>query len=294
MGGTKIECVVISEDQKVLYRDRVPTEASGGYNHVMGQVKKLVDMAKDATDLAPDYIGMCTPGSTDRDTGLLRNSNTVALNHKPFHADLQTTLGIPVYMENDANCLALAEHHMGIVAEQFPEASVTFGVILGTGVGGGIVHNGKLISGYNGIGGEWGHNYLDQSGGECYCGKVGCVETVISGPALERFYTSLSGERKKLKDVYTSYKNGDDDNATKTIDRLIHYFGVGISVVINIVDPDVIVIGGGVGNIDDIYTRGLEAAKRYIFSPTAKCQIVKPKLGDSGGVFGAAFIDPNA
>ncbi|MCL4158468.1 UNVERIFIED_CONTAM: hypothetical protein GTU68_023055 [Idotea baltica] len=193
-------------------------------------------------------------------------------------------------MANDANCFALAEARMGAVKKQNIKAEVVFGVIMGTGVGGGVVVNGKIINGRNGIGGEWGHNHLDDSGGDCYCGKVGCVETVISGPFVQKYYTSLTGEEKKLKDIVDLHRSGTDENATKTINRLTHYFGKAISVVIDIIDPDVVVIGGGVGNIDELYTDGVQAAKDFAFNDGLDTIFLKPELGDSAGVFGAAML----
>jgi fructokinase len=204
--------------------------------------------------------------------------------------DLEKILGVEMFMANDANCFALAEANMGAAKEQYPNAKVVFGVIMGTGVGGGVVVDGKVINGLQGIGGEWGHNFLDESGGACYCGKSGCVEKVLAGPALEKYYASISGQSKSMKDVYELYKKGEDPFAKQTMDRLVHFFGLALSVVVNILDPDVIVIGGGVGNIDIIYSEGRESLKKYVFNNKLDTPVIKPKLGDSAGVFGAAFL----
>ena len=161
---------------------------------------------------------------------------------------------------------------------------------MGTGVGGGLVVNGKIINGRHGIGGEWGHNFLDESGGQCYCGKVGCVETVICGPFTEKYYKSLSGKEIKLQEIVELHRQGSDINATKTINRLTHFFGKAISVVIDIVDPDVVVIGGGLGNIDELYVDGVQSAKEYVFNNGLETVFLKPELGDSAGVFGAAML----
>ena len=291
LGGTKIEGVIIdtANENKIIARKRVPTEGQNGYHHVLNQIKKLIDLLKDESSIHPERIGIGTPGSIYPPTGLLKNSNSIHLNNQPILSDLQNILKIPVALANDANCFALAETHMGSVTGLMIETPVVFGVIMGTGVGGGLVVNGQIINGANGIGGEWGHNFLDASGGECYCGKSGCTETVISGPALEKFYEQISGQRKALQQIVLDQKS--DSHAKATIDRLIHFFGLGISTIINIIDPNVIVIGGGVGNIDLLYTRGLEEVKKYVFNPDCSTQILKPKLGDSAGVFGAAFLN---
>ena len=292
LGGTKIEAAVL-EDAKtgeVLVRRRIATEAEGGQQHILKRIRSLVEMVSAEIGSKPDHIGMGTPGAIDRVTGLLKNSNTVCLNGTPFLEDVQDILGASVTMANDANCFVLAEARFGAAARKFPDAPVVFGVILGTGVGGGVVVNGEIIHGLHGIGGEWGHNFLDESGGKCYCGKVGCVETIISGPALQRYYTKLTGEKRSLPEIVTRYKEGNDQAATDTINRLTHFFGKAISVVINILDPEVIVIGGGVGNIDDIYTDGVTSVQDWIFNDRCDTHFVKPELGDSAGVIGAALL----
>jgi len=292
LGGTKIEGAILESRQnpRVLYRMRVPTEAQKGYDHIIGQVRTLVDMLSEESGMRPESLGLGHPGTLDPITGVIKNANTTALNGRPFHEDLKNTLGIPVKLANDANCFAVAEALMGAAPEMLPNAEVVFGVIMGTGVGGGVVVRGKVINGRQGIGGEWGHNFLDEIGGPCYCGRTGCVETVISGPALERFYEKNSGKHLQLKEIVALSLTGADPIATATMDHLIHYFGKAIAVVINILDPDVIVIGGGVGNIDRLYTDGVQEALKYLFNPRIDTIFVKPKLGDSAGVFGAALL----
>ena len=208
----------------------------------------------------------------------------------PLKKDVEKILGIPIEIANDANCFALAESKWGIVKEKAPEAKLVFGIIMGTGVGGGIVINNTVWGGCHGIAGEWGHNFLDESGGQCYCGRTGCVETILAGPSLQKYYASLTGEKIKLKDIVARYEQGNDDAAKKTIDRLIYFFGKAVSVVTNMLDPDVIVIGGGVGNIDLLYTQGPESLKQFIFNNRVDVKILKPSLGDSAGVFGAAAL----
>jgi predicted NBD/HSP70 family sugar kinase len=179
---------------------------------------------------------------------------------------------------------------LGVVQKVKPDAEVVFGVIMGTGVGGGVVVNGKIINGKQGIAGEWGHNFLDESGGKCYCGKTGCVETIISGPALQRYYHSLTGNAITLKEISEAYQKGTDDAAIVTMDRLITMFGKALAVVVNIIDPDVIILGGGVGNIELLYSKGKKEVEKTVFNINPAVLIVRPMLGDSAGVFGAALL----
>lgn len=292
LGGTKIEGVVIESGRtlNVIARKRVPTEKEKGYDRIKNNVIGLVKALEAEVDFSFDKIGIGTPGAIDSKTGLLKNSNTTSVNGKPFQKDLSEELGKMVKMANDANCFAVAEAHLGAVKDHVPDAQVVFGVIMGTGVGGGIVVDGKIINGLHGIGGEWGHNFLDASGGLCYCGKIGCTETVISGPFTEKYYHAISGKKLLLKDIVENYRDGNDEFATRTIQRLLEQFGRGISTIINILDPDAIVIGGGVGNIDELYTLGVEEAKKHVFNNYLNTVFLKPKLGDSAGVYGAALL----
>ena len=294
LGGTKIEGAVLDADTfETKARLRVPTEQEQGYHHIIGQIKKMVGMLQEHTGQTASRLGIGTPGSTDPKTGLLKNSNTVCLNNQPLFDDINEALGIPVSMANDANCFALAETRMGVVPEVCPDARLVFGVIMGTGVGGGLVIDNQVWNGKMGIGGEWGHTFLDASGGPCYCGDIGCTEQVISGPALERYYASISGNNLKLKEIVLKYRDQSDSYAVDTIERLLHFFGRGLSNVINVLDPDVVILGGGVGNIAELYTLGVESLEKYIFNPRFETIVAKPKLGDSAGVFGAAFLASN-
>lgn len=292
LGGTKVEGVVLdkSANWQVVHRQRIPTEQEHGYKHIVGQIKQLVDLMAEAVGEKPPCIGIATPGTIDPPTGLMKNSNTTCLNDQPFLADVAAALSVPVKMANDANCFAVAEAKMGIVQDVKPDAAVVFGVIMGTGVGGGIVINGQVLNGAQGIGGEWGHTFLDESGGPCYCGNIGCTEKVIAGPSLERFYREQSGNSLSLKEIVQRHKAGTDPVASLTIERLLHFFGKGIANVINVIDPDVIVLGGGVGNIDLLYTEGVARVADFVFNNRLDTQFLKPKLGDSAGVFGAAML----
>ncbi len=285
LGGTKIEGAALSTDDlsKPIARLRVKTEAHLGYDHVLAQIASLVAQLERIAGPAPVRIGMGTPGVEDPSTGLVRNSNSVCLNGRTLSRDVSARLGRQVVMANDANCFALAEARLGAGRG----ASVVFGIILGTGVGGGVVVDGRVLGGLHGIAGEWGHNELEPDGLPCYCGKRGCVETVLAGPSLERFYELRTGTRRELTELVS---RTDDPDARATLSRLYQAFGKAISVVTNILDPDVIVIGGGVGNIDGLYSEGPRELVRWIFNSEVRTRIVRPELGDSAGVFGAAML----
>jgi predicted NBD/HSP70 family sugar kinase len=290
LGGTKIECAVLDENHEVLIRKRIPTEAHKGYQHVLGQIKKLITEVSSELGEQPNCVGFATPGVLAPDTRTMKNCNTLCMNGQPMDKDLEKLLGVPVKIANDANCFALAEALMG-AGKDFPDAEVVFGVIMGTGVGGGVVVHHKIINGLQNLGGEWGHNILEENGTLCYCRKQGCIEQVISGPALERFYLQRSGKPLKLKEILENYQDGTDEHATATVERLLENYGRAISTLINVIDPHLIVIGGGVGNIDLLYTEGYEHIKKYVFNDgKLNTPIRKPLLGDSAGVYGAALL----
>lgn len=292
LGGTKIEGIVLdATTNETIIRERIPTEAHLGYDHILAQIKKLILLLQTTTGIAPTRIGFSTPGTLDPATQTMKNCNTTCMNGQPMKTDLETTLGVSVELANDANCFALAEATMGVVPAEAPNAQVVFGVILGTGVGGGVVINGKVLAGKHGIGGEWGHNTLENNGKPCYCGKSGCNEGIFSGPALELFYQETSGEKRTLKDIYERHLAGSDAVATATMKRLTESFGKAISYIVNVLDPDVIVFGGGVSNIDLVYTEGKKELEKWIFNHRkVETLFLKPKLGDSAGVFGAAEL----
>jgi len=289
LGGTKIEGVILDPVRpgEALHRLRVPTEASGGYDHILGQIRSLVERLEQASGLKrPSRIGIGTPGVTNPKTGLLKNSNTLCLNGRPLAQDISSRLGIQAILANDANCCALAEATLG-AAKGY---KTVFGIILGTGVGGGIVVDGHVLSGPHGICGEWGHNPLSGEEAPCYCGRKGCLEMVCAGPSLERFYTSLSGRSLKLPEIVSLAESGDHD-AAATLDRLREKFSEALGAVINILDPDAIVIGGGVGNLDLLYIQKTrDAVQRYLFNDCFETPLLRPALGDSAGVFGAAML----
>lgn len=292
LGGTKIEAALLNKsDYSVVERMRVPTDGHLGYESVLNRLGDLVTKVSNKYDFKPEHIGIGTPGTIDPILNVIKNCNATALNGKPMKQDLEKILGYEVRMSNDANCFAVAETLLGIVPDVLPKAQVVFGIILGTGVGGGLVVNGKVISGRQGIAGEWGHNYLDDSGGTCHSGIVGCVESIIAGPSLVRYYKSISGVDKSLPEIVEDYRDGNSEPAKLTMERLFHFFGRSISQIINVLDPDAIVIGGGVGNIDELYTYGPEQAKPFVVNNgRLDTLFLKPKLGDSAGVFGAAML----
>ncbi len=283
LGGTKVEGAIVDTAQtgRARWRVRVPTESQRGYDHILGQTRKLIEQLEAASGLErPDVIGFGTPGTVEPATGTMKNCNTVCLNGRPLSADLSATLGVTV------KCLALAEATLGAARGK----GVVVALILGTGVGSGIVVHGRVLEGLHGIAGEWGHNPLCGEAAPCYCGRRGCVETVISGPALERFYRAQTGEAVPLPDIAARAAGG-EVAARATLERLRDKFGEAIAAVINILDPDAIVIGGGVGNVAALYdgeTR--QAVLRHLFNPQLRTEFLRPLLGDSAGVFGAALL----
>ena len=288
LGGTKIEGVVVSaaHPDHVVARTRVPTESESGYAHIVGRVRLVVEQLEAASGgRRPAVIGVGTPGAIEPAAGTLKNSNTTCLNGKPLSRDLAQALGTETRLANDANCFALAEATLGAARGR----DVVIGLILGTGVGGGIVVHGRVLDGLHGIAGEWGHNPICGESTACYCGRAGCVETVISGPALERYYEATAGRRLLLADI--ARRAADDPAAESTLGRLTAKFGEAIAAAINILDPDAIVIGGGVGNIDRLYqTETRTAIRRHLFNPELRTELLRPTLGDSAGVFGAALL----
>ena len=313
LGGTKTEAVVVrlgGADPEVLARRRIATARELGYAHIVEQTRGLVaDVARDAgVDVGAagsiGGIGVGMPGSVTmrRADGsaspvpLVKNSNTTCLNGMPFRADLTTALGrTDVAFANDANCFALAEAVWGAARG----ARVAFGVIMGTGVGGGVVMRdprdgarARAWDGAQGIAGEWGHVVLDPDAGPpCYCGRRGCIETYLSGPAIERDYASRSGKQLRLAAIGELAKEG-EHVATALLTERVDTFGRALSIVINVLDPDVIVLGGGVSNLQLLYDEGVRAVDRWVFNDQVATRIVKNELGDSAGVLGAALLEP--
>jgi fructokinase len=281
LGGTKIESVLLDQNFNVIKRKRILTPQND-YQKILDSISSLViEISENISDYS---LGICTPGAISKQTGLIKNSNTQCLIGKSLKDDLENKLDKKISMENDANCFALAEATLGIAVD----FDFVFGVILGTGVGGGIVINKKLYPGRTNISGEWGHHTLHRNGNLCYCGKTGCVETYISGPSLEKHWTQLTGKHQHLPEILTST---DNEHWDKWKNEFLENLGYGLANVIDILDPDAIVLGGGLSNIDFLYTEGKESIYNQVFSDLVDTPILKNKLGDSAGVFGACMLD---
>ena len=281
LGGTKTEAILLDDSLNVLERKRVPTPKDD-YSEIVDTISNLVlDVSSNVSDFS---LGVCTPGAISKKTGMIKNSNTQCLIGKPLKEDLEKKLKKNITMENDANCFVMAESKMG-AAKNF---DFVFGVIMGTGVGGGITVNGKLHSGRTNIAGEWGHHILHRNGNSCYCGKTGCMETYISGPALEQKWELLSGESKSVPEILS---NLNDDVGKTWKSEFLENFGYGLANVIDILDPDAIVLGGGLSNIDFLYTEGKNSVYEKVFSDLVDTPILKNELGDSAGVYGAALLN---
>jgi fructokinase len=307
LGGTKTEIIVLDDAGQTCFRNRRPTPATN-YAEILNTIVALVREAEQATTKAL-ALGVGAPGAPVRTTGLMKNANTTCLIDKPLQADLSKLLGIAVQVENDANCFTLSEATDGAGEG----ADSVFGVILGTGVGGGICLNGTLIRGKQHIAGEWGHNplprreganspYLSPKGRACYCTRHDCIETYLSGPGLSRTYAELAGSDNS-KDTDTQAvaptaaqiaerAERGEALARQTIDLYIKQLAAALGSVINILDPDTIVLGGGVSNIQALYTPLKAALPAHVFSESVQTEILKARHGDSSGVRGAAWLFP--
>lgn len=291
LGGTKIEAIALDGAGKVLARRRIPTPA-GDYEATVAAVADLV--GKIEAELGRQgTVGIGTPGAISRATGLLKNSNSVWLNGRPLQHDLAAALGRPVRLANDADCFALSEATDGAAAG----AGVVFGAIIGTGTGGGIVVNGRLLSGPNAIAGEWGHNPLpwprpdEWPGRNCYCGKTGCIETFLSGPGFAQEYHAATGQLLTAQEIVARAAAG-SRRAEAALARYEDRLARALASVVNVLDPEVIALGGGMSNIASLYTNVPWLWGKYVFSDRVDTRLVKAKYGDSSGVRGAAWLWP--
>jgi fructokinase len=277
LGGTKIEALALDEQGREVFRKRVLTPR-GDYDATIRTIATLVDECGDGS------VGIGIPGAVSKVTGLVKNANSTWLIGKPLRRDLELAIGREVRMENDANCFALSEAVDGAGAG----ARVVFGVILGTGVGGGIVVDGSVLPGANAIAGEWGHNPLPRPAETdlplpaCYCGRTGCIETYLSGPALERSHERLTGEQLSAKDI--AWRGG------TAMEQYVERLARSLAAVVNVLDPDVIVLGGGLSNIERLYRDVPRLWTRYVFSDHVATRLARHQHGDSSGVRGAAWL----
>jgi fructokinase len=289
LGGTKIEIIAFGDDGTELLRRRVATPY-GDYRATLSAITDLVHNAE--TELGqPGTVGIGTPGTLSRATGRLKNSNSVHLNDQPLLEDLQALLQRQVKISNDANCFALSEATDGAAAG----AEVVFGVIIGTGTGAGIIVNGRVLTGPNGIAGEWGHNPLpwpnskELPGSACYCGKRGCIETFLSGPGMSQLHRAATGLILSPAEIATGAESGDVD-CDRSMQQYENRLARSLAHVINILDPDVIVLGGGMSNIARLYTRVPKLWGEWVFSDRVDTRLVQNHFGDSSGVRGAARL----
>jgi fructokinase len=290
LGGTKTEILLLSENGAEILRERQPTP-SNDYESILNHLKKFVEAVETKAKLRASSIGIGMPGAVSPATGLVKNANTTCLNGKPFQQDLERRLGRKFNLANDANCFTLSEAVDGAGRS----AAVVFGVILGTGVGGGLVVRGEVLNGPNSITGEWGHNPLpwpqsiELPGPSCYCGKSGCIETFLSGPGLARDHERTTGEMRTAVEIDQRARRGDRGCET-TLQRYEDRLARGLASVINILDPDVIVLGGGVSNLARLYENVPKIWHRYVFSDRVDTRLKRAELGDSSGVRGAAYL----
>ncbi|MGD9896336.1 MAG: ROK family protein [Candidatus Methylacidiphilaceae bacterium] len=290
LGGTKIELLVLEGDAREVARRRLSTP-TGGYDAILEAVRRLVTEVEAELGLDPLPIGVASPGTLSEPGGLLKNSNTVCLCGRALRADLEQRLSRPVRIANDANCFALSEAVDGAAKGE----AVVFGVILGTGVGGGLVIDGRILSGANGIAGEWGHNPLpwprpeELPGPRCYCGKRGCIETFLSGPGLSSDHERVTGKRLRPEEIVRGAASNDsacEASLRRYEDRLAR----GLAHVVNLFDPGAIVLGGGLSNLERLYSSVPSLWGRWIFSESIVTKLLAPRHGDSSGVRGAARL----
>ncbi len=289
LGGTKIEAIALDAHGEPLQRQRVATP-HGDYAATLRAIASLINDIE--TDVgAQGRVGVGIPGALSTRTGRVKNANSTWLIGKPLDQDLATLLERPVRITNDANCFALSEARDGAAAG----APVVFGVIIGTGTGGGVVVNGHVLTGINAIAGEWGHNPLpwpdenELPGPPCYCGKQGCIETFLSGPGFTRDHQAGGGQGDDPIAINALAEQG-DRHAEASLQRYEHRLAKALATVINVLDPDAIVLGGGMSNLERLYRNVPGLWEQYVFSDAVNTKLLRPKHGDSSGVRGAAWL----
>lgn len=289
LGGTKIEIIALDQQGKEILRERTPTPQMD-YAATLESLKNLITETEKTLG-EQGSIGIGMPGALSVATGLVKNSNSVALNGKPIKEDLEKILGREIRITNDANCFALSEATDGAGKHD----QLVFGIIVGTGTGGGIVINRKVLIGPNAIAGEWGHNPLpwpqqnELPGPDCYCGKKGCIETFLSGPGMAGDHLRITGNKLTAPEISKSAEQGDQD-CEQTLQRYEDRMARATAHVINIIDPDIIVLGGGMSNIKRLYDNVPKLWEKYVFSDRVDTKLLPPVYGDSSGVRGAAWL----
>ena len=287
LGGTKIEIAVLNSKNEIIFKKRSSTPRHD-YRNTILEITSLVEHAENNLESFCS-VGLAIPGSISPFSGKVRNGNSVWLNGKNLQKDINDALKRKVKISNDANCFTISEAFDGVASN----AHSVFGVILGTGVGGGLVVNKKLISGFNGISGEWGHNQMPwvdfKSDRSCWCGLSNCIETFISGPAVAKEFYEKYKIKLSLEEISDNDVNG-DINSNHIINNLIERSAKALSFVINLYDPEVIVLGGGLSNINRLYTDIPKIWNNWVFSDECRTKLLKPKFGDSSGVRGAAWL----
>tara|TARA_B100001245_G_C22828647_1_gene398612 strand:- start:16 stop:903 length:888 start_codon:yes stop_codon:yes gene_type:complete len=289
LGGTKTEAIVIDDDGNEIFRKRITTEKN--YQGTIKGIKFLINEIENNYKNI-ESIGIGMPGIVSNDTSLVKNANSIWLNGKPLKKDLKISLNKEVKIENDANCFALSEAIDG-AGKNF---NVIFGVIIGTGTGGGIVIDKKILQGFNQISGEWGHTPLPNHteddkkfSKKCFCGLEGCMETFISGPGFAHIYNTKNNKNLNSQGIIEKFNQGEEE-ANQALQDYVNHLAKGLSNVVNILDPDVIILGGGLSNINYIYEHINEQLKKYVVSDTLHTKVIKNYHGDSGGVRGAAWL----
>jgi fructokinase len=286
LGGTKTEGLLLDPDGNEVFRKRIPSPTEKGYDAVLTTIHGLLlELLGKVPDKDNCTIGIGIPGSINPDTQLVQNANSTCLIGRPLQLDIETLLARKVGMENDANCFTLAEAGWGAARGY----DFVFGVIMGTGCGGGISIDGHVREGNHRIAGEWGHFSLDPDGAPCYCGNRGCVETKISGSGVEAAFFAAHGRRLSMRDIVDGHRNGDVE-CRAVFTQFLDDFGRCLGGLISILDPDAVVLGGGLSNIEELYVEGIDLVRRYAFHEMIRTPILRNALGDSAGVFGAARI----